>query len=580
MSRYVSSQPDESPRKTPRKRSRDEERSCPSYRRRQLAIALSAEIHSNDSDVALELERLCIERKFDAVEKLIRKCGALSGFDVYGVPLLCLVCQDGPLSLLEVLLQAKVDITSCDFQGRTAIHFACEFGRLDAVQLIVKYCGNRCLRYVDDMRWSPLRFAFQRGHYDICEFLLSNDAQVRTCDIDGSTLLHIACMSGRLWWKKNLPLIGLVTSSLEFNVDFEDKHGRTPLHDACYCGNLEAISWLLDRGSYAGAASKKEKTPMWEACEAWEFWYQDQKAVIDLLLSRGASLDRMHKKGRTVLHFACRIAYFDLVELLLERGADIQVDTGDAGDTPLHLACYADKKQALVPSPSTDDHTKDNRGQSGGRVSIVELLLDHGARPDVRNFNNETPIQIACSKGHVDIVKAILSANRESIKDEGDDGCTLVHLACANGHMQVLNALLSIDRSLVNKKDDHKRPPLHSILQSDHLADDVRYEIAMTLLSFGATPLPSRDLPDDCESLLAFLVTNFPMLLLYQMFRLTCEPDRVHLRKSVLVTRDLRQWGLYEIIKAALRHGIPWDLCRMILKKTLVVRVDRRSVDR
>lgn len=34
------------------------------------------------------------------------------------------------------------------------------------------------------------------------------------------------------------------------DVDYEDKWGMTPLMQACWCGALEAVEWLLNNGAF------------------------------------------------------------------------------------------------------------------------------------------------------------------------------------------------------------------------------------------------------------------------------------------------------------------------------------------
>lgn len=606
------------------KRPGDELTSHQAFKRQRLATTFPPGIKS---DTQLNFERLCVERNFDAIEMLVKQQNTISNFSFHREPLMCFVCRDGPLSLLESLLQAGADISRHDIRGRTAMHVACELGRFDAVKLILMYRGKRCLRYVDYMRWSPLWTAFQNEHYEICAFLLSKGARGNTRDNKGRTMLHIACSNGPLWWKTNLSFIErLLVSEPKVDVGAADDTGNTPLNFACQSGNLEAIYWLLDHGIDAEEIFHSKHTPLISACAAWGTWWQDQKTVIDLLLSRGAPVDQGDRLGRTVLHHACDMAYFDLVEFLLSRGANIHAVTG-SGNTPLHFACYADEDD-LHAFPhylsSSMENMKDNRqvlsvhrplslANQSGKLSVVELLLAHGARTYIKNSNGDTPIRIACSCGHADIVKAIVGVNRDSIKDKdyrdrtlahiacgyGDvevvralllideslvnqkdsNGCTPIDLALGNGHVEVVKVLLTIDESLANGKDCDKHSPLYFVLHSDEISGDVQYKLVVILLSFGARPLPPGDLPNDLDPYLAFIVTNFPMLLLYQMFRLICDPNRIQPRKSTLITQDMKQWRFNKTIQAMLRHDISWDLHRMILQKTLIAPQHQTDTD-
>jgi ankyrin repeat protein len=40
-----------------------------------------------------------------------------------------------------------------------------------------------------------------------------------------------------------------------------------------------------------------------------------------------------------------------------------------------------------------------------GNMDLVQLLLDSGANVTVTNANGQTPLHLACAKGHTDVVK-------------------------------------------------------------------------------------------------------------------------------------------------------------------------------
>ena len=72
----------------------------------------------------------------------------------------------------------------------------------------------------------------------------------------------------------------------------------------------------------------------------------------------------------TPLHYASRDGHIDIVKLLVDLGADIEVRT-DFGSTPLHLASYR------------------------GHIDMVKLLVDLDA--DIESMNNygKTSAQVA-----------------------------------------------------------------------------------------------------------------------------------------------------------------------------------------
>src|SRR5277367_2566957 len=114
---------------------------------------------------------------------------------------------------------------------------------------------------------------------------------------------------------------------------------------------------------------------------------QNQVAITRYLLEHGASPNAYQTKGLdrglTALHRAAAADAAEVTELLLARGAQVNVH-GPLGTTPLIVAA------------------------SNGSRRAAQVLLDHGADIAVSNGHNETALSVASAHGHDDIVQMIL----------------------------------------------------------------------------------------------------------------------------------------------------------------------------
>ncbi len=85
------------------------------------------------------------------------------------------------------------------------------------------------------------------------------------------------------------------------------------------------------------------------------------------------------------LHGAARAGHLDVVEILIEHGADVNAAGRGTGKTPLHTAA------------------------EGGRLPIVELLIAKGADVNARDNVNARPIHSAAASGHFDVVELLIA---------------------------------------------------------------------------------------------------------------------------------------------------------------------------
>ncbi|XP_063705994.1 ankyrin repeat and KH domain-containing protein mask-like isoform X2 [Culicoides brevitarsis] len=143
--------------------------------------------------------------------------------------------------------------------------------------------------------------------------------------------------------------------------------------------------------------------------------------LVELLLERGANIEHRDKKGFTPLILASTAGHAKVVEILINRKAELEAQSERTKDTPLSLAC------------------------SGGRYEVVELLLKHGANKEHRNVSDYTPLSLAASGGYVNIIKMLLNNGAEINSRTGSKlGISPLMLAAMNGHTPAVRLLLDM----------------------------------------------------------------------------------------------------------------------------------------
>lgn len=80
---------------------------------------------------------------------------------------------------------------------------------------------------------------------------------------------------------------------------------------------------------------------------------------------------------------------------------------------------------------------------------------------NARDFEGNSPLHLACQKGHLETAKLLLGHGADVV--DGEKHWELhspLHLAAANGHLTLVELLIS-HNAAVDCRDEQQRTPLH-----------------------------------------------------------------------------------------------------------------------
>lgn len=143
----------------------------------------------------------------------------------------------------------------------------------------------------------------------------------------------------------------------------------TPLHVAATRGLEAHVTLYLSLGADPCVLNREGETPINAACAAGDSpqHFGRYLRVVEMLLKAGGPPGTPGKKGHGPLHNASSNCHLSLVKMLLDHGASVNV-TNSAGYTPLDCAL-----QVCTEYPECQPH------------QLVQTLLNHGSEsPSVK----------------------------------------------------------------------------------------------------------------------------------------------------------------------------------------------------
>lgn len=271
---------------------------------------------------------------------------------------------------------------------------------------------------------------------EMIQLLLAHGADLSPENSVGFTALTNAIICSRSWpgdyWRvpqpDRRPLELLLAAGARYR-----------LCDAVLLDDVELARVRLDEGDDVNTGEGDYHGPLLKI--AAELGYLE---IVDLLLDRGADIEATDDLGQRPLLSAARYGRTEIVRRLLDRGADINaVDWSgqsalsnsaveDHHDT-FHLLLSRGARRGIVDALALND------------TALLEDLLDREPRgdPDVDWLTDGRVrlAMLAARRGSVAIVRVLLDRGAAHLQKWSDDH-TLLAEAARHGHLEVVQLLI------------------------------------------------------------------------------------------------------------------------------------------
>ena len=343
-----------------------------------------------------------------AVKRLISWGAFVDKRNHAGSTALMAAARIGHLSIAKLLIENGAETDAEDKLGLTPLVEAAANGHVALVKLL-RSCGARVLvKYQHHLR-TPIWLAAFSGHAEMIELLLEYGADPHSADELGHTPLSEAA---RLGYEEVVKLLLL-------HVDEKrqrDKEGRTCLAWAAHYGRSKIMEHLIDHGFDVNSQDNDGRTPISLAAQRL---YGDSEILVKLLKRRGADINMRDNQGRTPLMWAAMKGDKTTLEALVWHDADVNQSDNDLRTPLLHLTVQVINEFAFDVCSSFASATNSVLaklehliGKKNHRMSLLSLLLEHGAETNSRDISGNTALSTARRMIDEKIIGAGLSAKK------------------------------------------------------------------------------------------------------------------------------------------------------------------------
>ncbi|KAL3274237.1 hypothetical protein HHI36_015648 [Cryptolaemus montrouzieri] len=381
----------------------------------------------NERDQSLLIYATIYEQT-EIVEYLLNNDVNVNCQDCLGKSALHYACEKGYQDIILLLVSNEiVDVNIQDNHGESPLHVATSRCHDNCVKALIYSSGNLDTNLRNNSNEMPLHLAAKAGYLPIVQILLENST-TNLSDMDIRSVLNICHNFSiknyieQFSIKKVLPTFAYGENKMVFeeNSSVQTVFGIKPRTD----DDLKKINLLINAIKnndlpltcfYLGFDHTKHEDvstkchPLCDCDKCTKLTQDDLEGSVESESESFSETDKFGEEinvnmcntdGYTPLHVASQYGRFFILRILLDCGAQVNLQTYENYFSPLHLACMFQQIviiKELMKCNYCDVNIRDHLGNTPlfyaclkNDSRIIEILLKNDANTDLKNNKGNT----------------------------------------------------------------------------------------------------------------------------------------------------------------------------------------------
>ena len=240
-----------------------------------------------------------------------------------------------------------------------------------------------------------------------------------------------------------------------YYLNIRDSHSNALLWASLH-GDINVVRRLLDQGADVNTNSVRA----WEHCVLPETVTKGGKTALMNSLQREVSTGHSFGNAPSPLMYAAAGGYTDIMELLIQHGADLRCNTVNEANTngysrlchrtPIMMAADRGHPAAVevllrhgvnINTPLVRCNTPLSLAVMHGRLEVVRTLLAYGVDVNVSRRAG-SPLMKAARGGHLEVVRVLLDEGKADITITNASGYDAIYMAVCDNHPDIITMLV------------------------------------------------------------------------------------------------------------------------------------------